>query len=114
MKKILGYIVILLHFSMLPIALYLLIYSQYFIYSYILLVFFTIILINWFLFGYCILTPIENYLLDRKKSYENNSALIIYIEKYLKISNKTINLLITIFPSFIISIILLKIYYSDK
>jgi hypothetical protein len=112
MKKIFGNFLVILHYSILPISISILIYYECSIYLLLLLLCFTSIIINWIIFGYCIFTPIENYLLEKDEPYENNSAMASYIEKYLNIDKNLINNMITFFPLVMIFLILLKIYYT--
>jgi hypothetical protein len=117
MKKILGYLLLFIHAISLPIAIILIIFLKNFIIDYLILLYFTIIIIGWILFGNCFLTPIENYLLNKKEFYNDNterSRITILLEDTLKINKNIIFYFFTFLPIIVIFVIIIKIYYYIK
>ena len=92
-KKICGILILIFHILPFIIVLSLIIliifgFKIYLIISYFIALYATLIILGWALFGNCILTPLENYLLQNEKKYNDGttvSHLTLLIEKYLNI-----------------------------
>ena len=112
MKKILGNFILFIHLISLPIAIIIIIFFKNFIINYLILIFLTMIIIGWILLGYCFLTPIENYLFDKKEI--KITPMIFLLEEKLKIPKDYLNYFYTFIPIILIFIILVKIYYYKK
>jgi hypothetical protein len=112
-KKILGYLILIIHSIILPTT-FILLFFKNFIIDYLILLYFTIVILGWIIFGNCILTPLENYLLGKKEYYDDNterSRITIFLEDNLKINKNIIFYFFVFLPMIIITIILFKIYY---
>jgi hypothetical protein len=113
-KKILGYSIIFVHSIIIPISLYILLFIRDFYSNFILLVYTTLVIINWIVLGNCILTPIENYLLKNEKKYNDGSdrsIISVFIEKYTKINDKSIYIFFILLTLTINIVLLFKICY---
>lgn len=113
LKKILGYILIFLHSISIPLTLIIIFFIKNFYINFILLIYFTILIFGWIFFGNCILTPLENYLLNENISYNDGttkSHIIVMFEKYTSLKTKQIYLALTYLPIFLIFILLVKFY----
>jgi hypothetical protein len=113
-KKILGYSILIIHSIILPTTFILLLFFKNFIIDYLILLYFTIVILGWIIFGNCILTPLENYLLGKKEYYDDNierSRITIFLEDNLKINKNKILYFFVFSPMIIITIILFKIYF---
>jgi len=121
-KKICGYLIVLFHIIPLIIVLLLIILILFkfkinlFI-SYFFVVYSTLIIIGWAVFGNCILTHLENYLLPNEKKYNDNttrSHISILIEKYLNINEIYIYYFFVYFQILTIVFFLLHIFITKK
>lgn len=114
MKKILGNIIVLMHFLILPVSLIILIFIQNFYLNFILLVYNAFVIIDWLCLGNCLITPLENYLLGKKQKYDNGSErseITVYFEKYTNLTKNNIYFIFAILPFFLAFILLIKINY---
>ena len=122
-KKFFGNLIIIFHIIpliiiLLIIVLLLLNFKINLLISYFILLYGTIVIIGWVIFGYCILTPLENYLLENQKNYNDGSLkshVITVTEKYLKINETYLYYCIIFITIFLIIFsllhILIKKYY---
>lgn len=108
LKKMLGYFIIFLHCISIPITIYIIIFVDNFFINFFLLLYFTSIVIQWIIYGNCILSPIENYLLGEKKDNTEKSMITVYFNKY--ISEKLMTIYLTYLPLVIIILVLIKLY----
>ena len=109
LKKILGYSIIFIHCITIPISIYIIIFVNNFYLNYLILLYFTLIVLQWIIFGNCLLSPIENYLLGEENK-NKKSPITIYFEKY--VSTSLIELYLTYLPFVIILSILIKLFYQ--
>jgi hypothetical protein len=117
MKKILGNIILLIHFLILPVSLIILIFIKNFYLNFILLAYNTFVIVDWLCLGNCLITPLENYLLGKKQKYDNGSErseITVYLEKYTNLTKNNIYFIFAILPLIIIFILLIKIDYLYK
>ena len=113
-KKIGGYSIIFIHSIIIPMSLYILIFIKSFYVNFILLIYTTFVIINWIVLGNCILTPIENYLLNNNRKYNDGadrSIITVFIEKYTKLNDKHIYIFFVLLTLIINIILLFKICY---
>jgi hypothetical protein len=113
LKKILGHILVFLHSISIPLTLIIIFFIKNFYINFILLIYFTSLIFGWIFFGNCILTPLENYLLNENISYDDGttkSHIIVMFEKYTSLKTKQIYLALTYLPIFVIFIFLVKFY----
>lgn len=117
MKRILGNFILFIHSISLPIAIIIIIFFKNFIINFLILIYFTLVIIGWILLGNCFLTPLENYLLNKKEIYDDEterSQISIFLEDNLKIPKNYLYYFFTFLPIVLIFIILIKIYYYKK
>ncbi len=119
-KKLLGYIIFILHNLIYVFVIYITFFSNKFKLLLFVLIFVLIIIGGWVLFGDCLLSPLENYLLEKNITYENGKekSMISYIFEKLNIVNKDyiFNFFIYL-QSFLVIIVLIKInilYHNNK
>ena len=85
--------------------------------SYFIVILSTLIIIGWVVFGNCILTPLENYLLPNEKKYNDGtlkSNISNLIEKYLNINDIYIYYFFVYFYLFLIIFFLSHIFINKK
>lgn len=113
-KHLLGWTIRIFHTLINPVILYLLLTSNRLVVILAILSFSFFILFQWYVYGDCILTPIENYLLDRKsKKYKNGENISILSETMAKLINVDVetigHITILIYPIFVL-ICIYRIY----
>jgi hypothetical protein len=92
-KNILGYFIIFLHIIILPFSLIIYFFVNNFYINFLLIIYYTIGVIGWIFSGVCLLTPIENYLIDYKlknKDGTDKTQIPEIICKYTSINPKYI------------------------
>lgn len=113
-KNLLGWVVRILHTLINPVILYLLFTSNRLVVILAILSYKFFILFQWYVYGDCILVPIENYLLDREpKKYnngENMSVLSETMSKLLNVDVETIGRFTLILNPIIVFICIYRIY----
>ena len=119
-KKILGYSIMYIHSFFSIFVLYIILFSYNFKLLIFVLLFTLIIVSGWVLFGNCILTPLENYLLEKNIKYESGderSVITYYLEKYTFFNKQQIYNFFIYLQIFVVFITLIKInylYYKKK
>jgi hypothetical protein len=119
-KKFLGYLFLFLHILPLIIIILLAIlimlnFKIKKIISYIIVIYSTIIIIGWIIFGNCVLTPLENYLLSSSLKYKDNTSrsyITVIIEKYSNLNDTQIYYFFVYLQIFIMIFFLSHIIYS--
>lgn len=113
-KHLLGWVVRILHTLINPVVLYLLLTSNRLVVILAILSYKFFILFQWYVYGDCILVPIENYLLDREpKKYNNGENMSILSEtmsKLLNVDVETIGKFTLILNPIIVFICIYRIY----
>ena len=116
LKKILGYFIIFIHIIILPFSLIAYFFINNFYINFLLIIYYTISIIGWIIYGACILTPIENYLIGCNLKNEDGterSQTLDFICKYANLNLKYIKKFTIHIPSIIITILLIKIYNKN-
>jgi hypothetical protein len=119
-KKCIGYSIVILHelpiiLTLFCIILILFNFKINKIISYYIVVFTTLVIIGWCIFGNCILTPLENYLLSHDEKYDDGtqrSHITIIIEKCFNISQNQIYYFCTYLQVFVIAFFLWYILFT--
>ena len=94
-KKIFGYFIIFLHIIILPFSLIVYFFVNNFYIIFLLIIYYTISIIGWIIYGVCILTPIENFLIDCKLKNEDGTdrnKILDIVSKYTNLDLKYIYL----------------------
>jgi len=115
-KKLIGYIILIIHYSSNIIIPFLLLYSNnHYILLFIQFILF-MILLSWYIFNDCLLLSIEDYFFDKETpeiEYNDYMSIVIINKKYkiLKnVYNDNIFIIIIVF-SYLLSIYkLIKVY----
>ncbi len=114
-KNIFGYILLILHNMIIPLSFILFLYTNNIIFLYLILCYFSMVVVSWMIFGSCLLTIFENNLLDQKtiryNSGQNRSYTSIQIEKILGTSTTTTHKIAISIPLFMIFAVLTKRYF---
>ncbi len=114
-KNIFGYILLILHKMIIPLSFILFLYTNNVIFLYLILCYFSMVVVSWMIFGSCLLTIFENNLLDQKtiryNSGQNRSYTSIQIENILGTSTTTTHKIAISIPLFMIFAVLAKRYF---
>ncbi len=114
-KNIFGYILLILHNMIIPLSFILFLYTNNVIFLYLILCYFSMVVVSWMIFGSCLLTIFENNLLDQKtiryNSGQNRSYTSIQIENILGTSTTTTHKIAISIPLFMIFAVLAKRYF---
>lgn len=117
-KKAYGITIFIMHLISIPIAFLLILLLNNIYFFYLILNYYNLTIISWIIFGNCLVTPIENYLLDIKPVlYPDGSEvsmITINLEKITSIDKNYFNLFFTYLPVIISMIIFIRMYNLQK
>ena len=111
MKKILGILIIIIHEAIFPLSILMIIFYKFILIDYLILLYFSIVIIGWIIFGKCILITIENNLLDVNS---RRSIATLFLENLFNIDKRYTYYFIMFLPLIVILIITYKLLYVYK
>ena len=115
LKRILGYIILLLHNLIIPLLFILFIYTNNKCLLYLIIFYFSMVIVSWMIFGCCLLTIYENYLLEqptvRYSSGQDRGYTSTQIEKIFGTSTELTHKIATSIPFYMVFFALLKKYF---
>lgn len=116
MKEILSYILKFIHLILSLTLIFLPYITNNIIILSILSVIYILTISQWYIFGYCLLSPIENLLTGNSEHDVNNSFMSQYFKNKFNINDHNLKILCTLIPliNFTVCIIKINLYKCKK